>query len=132
MNEIKFRGMLHDFRVMPNLPRWVTGFYFKSNNSGSERHYIITDDYTRLVQGVTVGQFTGVKDDKDNDVYDGDKLQLKDSDSGDIINTPIVEYRNGGYGGLDTLSGIFYSLEYYLFQRDYKSEVVGNIHETEI
>lgn len=63
--EIKFRGKRVDNG------EWVYGFYFQLGS----QHFIQKDIHQWQVYPVSVGQFTGLRDRNEKDIYEGDVMR---------------------------------------------------------
>lgn len=129
-SKIKFRGKnIHT-------GEWLYGDYHREGKT----HYITKpEDYLReyapiefIVDGKTVGQFTGLYDKNGSPIYEGDivKTPLLDPIFGDILsdafdNAPI-EFSNGSF----VVS--YYNGNHKIYIQDLydKIEVIGNIHDT--
>ena len=89
MRPIKFRGKrLHN-------GDWVFGHYYTIEDKGKINHYIKPDGVSLLVDGSTIGQFTGVYDTKGLEVYEGDIIIA------DIYVNYISSYRIRGLVNFD-------------------------------
>lgn len=75
MREILFRGKI------PGLTDWAYGYYAKSG----ENHFILLDtdneDNYSIVDPKTVGQFTGLYDNKGTRIFEGDIIAFRSSES---------------------------------------------------
>ena len=121
---IKFRGK------SLTTGEWLYGSHF---NDGAE-DYILpnvpsgADDYERYqVDLNTVGQYTGLCDKNDNEIYEGDILQMNGSAKLE------VQFLHGGFGYClmfgDVLFGGNSSFRFNPFDKDESFEVIGNIHD---
>jgi len=127
MREIKFRGKRVDNG------EWVYGFYFNIMfKDGSKRHFILPYEVDAPksktlgeiqieVRPETVGQYTGLKDKNNVDIYKGDIIRER------FYNGVIVWHNNG-----------WFVLEHddpspQEFESEYAKEfeVIGNIHDKE-
>ncbi|MBD7967744.1 YopX family protein [Paenibacillus gallinarum] len=117
MREIKFRGKRKDTF------EWIIGYY--GHKDLSEEHFIIVPTFdpqgsTRLqyftdhlVDPNTVGQYTGLVDQNNVEICEGDILQHKKHGK------KIVEFINGKY--------VCESLD--LSEINEWAEIIGNIHD---
>ncbi|WP_257127393.1 YopX family protein [Bacillus cereus] len=116
MREIKFRGR------KINTNKWVVGNLGYTKTSGGNSG-ILVDGKLHIVDSETVSQYTGLKDSKGNEIYDGDIVQISGhpfQGSIDIDGNYVVgynEYMELSCGG------------WYLHRMRHWAEVIGNKFE---
>ena len=131
MREILFRGKRVDNG------EWVEGYYVNSIGPDCEpnetRHYIVTypGDWHEVCPS-TVGQYTGLTDEKETRIFEGDVIKVK---WGDGYQYRVVIFENGLFEARskpDTYGG-FYSVSLVSFagfnNPELHCEVVGNVFD---
>ena len=124
MRTIKFRGKT-------TKGAWLYGDLEHCVDDGTKMTYIFDDVLSQggAVIPETVGQFTGLKDKNDNEIYEGDILQMNGSAKLE------VQFLHGGFGYClmfgDVLFGGNSSFSFNPFDKDESFEVIGNIHDNE-
>lgn len=84
MRQILFRGKKIDNG------EWTYGFYFEHSIDGQKQSYIKYQTFdegfvTNEVDADTVGQYTGIKDDKDVKIFEGDIVNVHYNDGSSYL-----------------------------------------------
>ena len=127
MREIKFRGREKESN------KWVFGYVRQWKCCFGEAWHIQgKNDNVHIVIPETIGQFTGLKDHKGREIYEGDIVKVVDDGEESFH---VVEYMsNEDYPAFDLVPGLNVDsngLAYCEHYTDYdvKMYVIGNIHD---
>ena len=142
MRTIKFKGICKDKPILENgVTNWLYGgFYYKIDFSICIQVFTADIDgfTTEHIEAIekTVGQFIGLKDIYDNQIYEGDIVELGFMDTKYYSNIYKVVYSEKFAGFF--LSNLYSNEEFrsslldiseYIIKK-YKIKVTGNIHES--
>ena len=116
MRDILFRGKRVDNG------KWTYGFYFEHSIDGQKQSYIKYQTFdegfvTNEVDVNTVGQYTGIKDDKDVKIFEGDIVESPNGTQG------FIEWQNAECAFLVNIGDDWQTMD------DCTYEVVGNIYD---
>ena len=116
MREILFKGKRVDNG------KWTYGFYFEHSIDGQKQSYIKYQTFdegfvTNEVDVNTVGQYTGIKDDKDVKIFEGDIVESPNGTQG------FIEWQNAECAFLVNIGDDWQTMD------DCTYEVVGNIYD---
>lgn len=116
MRQILFRGKKIDNG------EWTYGFYFEHSIDGQKQSYIKYQTFdegfvTNEVDVNTVGQYTGIKDDKDVKIFEGDIVESPHGTQG------FIEWQNAECAFLVNIGDDWQTMD------DCTYEVVGNIYD---
>ena len=120
MRDIKFRGLDIEFN-------FVYGFYWASLDPQSAKtrwrgHYIhngVNISEPTMIEGGTLGQYTGLKDKNGVEIYEGDIIKSYQADENEVF-----WYKDGSWCMSNYHAGALPLGEY-----SSVSEVIGNIHQ---
>ena len=127
MREILFRGKRKDNG------KWVYGNYAVTDNNGKQHFIFQNKAFEFEVIPETVGQYTGITDDNEKKIFEGDILNVinPDYDDYDYITKVYFECNTlcVDVGGQDyDYTSIGFAVEIWDDKRD-RVEVIGNIHD---
>lgn len=115
-----------------NLDKWVYGYYAQLSNEFKSWHGLLTEEdssenyikdcngYNMIYTAIdpqTVGQFTGLKDKNDRDIYEGDIIECEQKQY-------VCEYVEGGFEFKDLSDGRLILKAIVIH-----SHIIGNIHD---
>lgn len=124
MREIHFRGICKDSK------RWAYGYYvhFEDFSQGINYHGICSGYYNTHFEVIpeTVGQYTGLKDKNNVDVFEGDIVVCNQSGSYGIS---VIIYDNSAFYVMPLNGNILERTLWDYWYNDWDIEVIGNIHD---
>lgn len=127
MREIKFRSKVVNHDPMTNPENgWVEGYYLQDLDNGVVKHYIFNCPMKWEVIPETIGQFTGLHDKNDKEIYEGDIVLSKLKRAREYDEILQICFDDGEYCGKDK-HGSSTSLS--LLEDYHTVEVIGNIHD---
>lgn len=116
MREIKFRGKRLDNG------EWLYGSLVILNG----RYFIFDDANRHEVDPTTVGEFTGLKDKNGKEIYEGDVMEIPETEfNAEIIGRVLFE--EDAYYIIPLRGGHLWGLHWSLRKHDAK--IIGNIHD---
>ena len=117
--EIKFRGLCTTSKL------WVYG-YFSKDYIGLAYITSLDGTETSVVDVDTIGQFTGMKDQHDVEIYEGDIVETVQNSLHNRLIEPVISFEEGCFVVIDSK----YSYEYlHYYETDTQIEVISNIHQ---
>lgn len=127
MREYKFRG--RSIEPLVGDDQWLYGFgvHVVEYTDGGKEYWLYTDNGPYQVDPETVGQYIGLPDRKERDIYEDDVVKVEDKYVGVVKFNEhdlsyVIEDNTGGYG--------FINGQTYDEWPEYRTyEIVGNIHD---
>lgn len=125
MRSIKFRGKT-------DKGKWVFGFYYEECGNAyiiedRQQETLLNRNITHKVDPDTIGQFTGLTDQNENKIYEGDIINIIDQDEV-LVGHGVVQWLDDW--GLWYVDGDGHANDG-LFDINYNEylEVIGNTHD---
>ncbi len=122
MREIKFRGK-------DCSGQWVYGDLIHKRH---DKESILIQDYKGLgsdVDTTTIGQYTGLKDKNNKEIYEGDIIRSYDSENKPIIHFIHWHNLNACYVATIPQYSCICSIVTRDWIKEYDKEIIGNIHD---
>ena len=108
---------------------WVEGYYFKTEISGKDAHYILR--YGKWADNVfgavpeTVGQYIGLKDRNEKKIFEGDIVKIPSF----IPSIMVIGFIEGAFCLVDKNGDFVADIHYIHHAGVNDSEVIGNIYD---